>query len=118
MSSFIRLIKEKFCPKTVFVGNKAKRRISTRVFQETKAHQIFRKINTYYPLIRRRICAYQGVRNVHFSENLVCFGFLKHPFRDSPFCYITNDFHTHIFFTVISIPEKLFPGQDRTPANI
>ena len=23
---------------------------------------------------------YQGVRNVHFSENLTCFVFLKHPF--------------------------------------
>ena len=25
-------------------------------------------------------CAYQGVRNVHFSENLACFVFLKHRF--------------------------------------
>ena len=25
-------------------------------------------------------CAYQGVRNVRFSENLACFVFLKHPF--------------------------------------
>ena len=24
--------------------------------------------------------AYQGVRNVRFSENLACFVFLKHPF--------------------------------------
>ena len=30
-------------------------------------------------------CVYQGVKNVRFSKNLVCFGFLKHPFRDSPF---------------------------------
>ena len=28
---------------------------------------------------------YQGVKNVRFSKNLVCFGFLKHPFCDSPF---------------------------------
>ena len=27
-----------------------------------------------------RTCAYQGVRNVPFSENLACFVFLKHPF--------------------------------------
>ena len=32
-----------------FVGNKAKRRISKRVFQENKARQIFRKTNIYYP---------------------------------------------------------------------
>ena len=33
-------------------GNKAKGRISKRVLQENKAHQIFRKKNIYYPLIR------------------------------------------------------------------
>ena len=27
-----------------------------------------------------RTCAYQGVRNVCFSENLACFVFLKHSF--------------------------------------
>ena len=61
-----------------FVGNKAKRRISKRVFQENKARQIFGKMNISYPLIR--MCAYQGVKSVHFSENLECFVFLKHPF--------------------------------------
>ena len=34
---------------------------------------------------------YQGVKNVHFSENLTCFVFLKHPFWDSPFCLITDE---------------------------
>ena len=34
------------------VGNKAKGRISKRVFQEYKACQIFRKTNISYPLIR------------------------------------------------------------------
>ena len=29
----------------------------------------FRKTNISYPLMRRRTCAYQGVRNVSFSEN-------------------------------------------------
>ena len=62
------------------VGNKAKGRISKRVFQENKARQIFRKTNFSYPLIRTRTCAYQGVRNVRFSENLANFVFLKHPF--------------------------------------
>ena len=35
-------------------------------------------------------CAYQGVRNVRFFEDLACFVFLKHPFWDSPFCLITD----------------------------
>ena len=34
------------------VGNKAKARISKRVFQENKAREIFRKTNISYPLIR------------------------------------------------------------------
>ena len=57
------------------VGNIAKRRISKRVFQETKAHQIFRKMNISYSLIRTYTSAYQGVISVYFSEDLVCFGF-------------------------------------------
>ena len=73
------------------VGNKAKRRILKRVFQENKARQIFRKTNISYPLISTRTRAYHGVRNVHFSENLACFVFLKYPFWDSPFCLITDD---------------------------
>ena len=36
------------------VSNKAKGRISKRVFQENKARQIFRKTNISYPLIRTR----------------------------------------------------------------
>ena len=39
----------------------------------------------------KRTCAYQGVRNLCFSEKLACFVFLKHPFWDSPFCLITHD---------------------------
>ena len=38
-----------------------------------------------------RTYAYQGVRNVCFSEILACFAFLKHSFWDSPFCLITDD---------------------------
>ena len=37
-----------------FVGNKAKGRITKRVFQENKARQILRKTNISYPLIRTR----------------------------------------------------------------
>ena len=36
------------------VGNKAKGRISKRVFQESRARQNFRKTNISYPLIRTR----------------------------------------------------------------
>ena len=76
------------------IGNKAKERISKRVFQEKKARQIFRKTNIFYSMIRTRTCAYQGVKNIHFSENLVSFLFLKHPLWDSPFCFITDDLST------------------------
>ena len=41
--------------KSVTVGDKAKGRISKRVFQENKARQIFQKTNISYPLIRTRI---------------------------------------------------------------
>ena len=61
-----------------FVGNKAKGRISKRVFQESKAPQNFRKTSISYLLIRTR--TYQGVRNVCFFDILACFAFLKHPF--------------------------------------
>ena len=56
----------------IIVGNKAKERISKRVFQEKKARQIF-----------KYAVKYQGVRNVRFSESLACFVFLTHPFWDS-----------------------------------
>ena len=44
------------------VSNKAKGKISKRVLQANKAHQIFRKTTISYPLIRTRMCAYKGVR--------------------------------------------------------
>ena len=74
------------------IGNKGKERILKRVFQENKGRQIFRKTNIFYPLIRTL------TRNVCFSENLACFIFLKHPFWDSPFCLITDDFVVTFFY--------------------
>ena len=59
-----------------FVGNKAKGRISKRVSRENKVRQIFQKTNISYLMIRTRTCEYQGVRNVHFSQNLTRFIFL------------------------------------------
>ena len=46
-----------------------------------------------------RTCAYQGGRNVRFSENLACFVFLKHSFWDSPVCLITDD--TQLFHRLV-----------------
>ena len=78
--------------KPKFVGNMAKGRISRRMFQENKGHQIFWKTNISYPLIRTRKCAYQGVRNIRFSKNLACFVPWNTHFWDSPFCHITDEF--------------------------
>ena len=41
--------------------------------------------------MRTRTCAYQGIKNVRFSENLACFVFLKQQFWDSPLCLITDE---------------------------
>ena len=38
------------------------------------------KISGEQTFLTIRACAYQGVRNVCFSEILACFTFLKHPF--------------------------------------
>ena len=64
--------------KDLFVGNKAKGRISKRVFQESKT----------------RTCAYQEVRNVCFSEVLACFAFLKHRFEIRPFALLPTCYGT------------------------
>ena len=48
-------------------------------FKKAKHAKISEKQNISYPLIRTRMCSYQEVRNVYFSEILACFAFLKHP---------------------------------------
>ena len=48
------LIKDDHWWRCLLYDNKAKRRISKRVFQENKALRIFRKMNISYPLIRTR----------------------------------------------------------------
>ena len=60
------------------------------MFQENKTCQIFRKTNFFYPLIGKRTCAYQVLKNVCFSVKFTCFVFLKHLFLDLPFCLITD----------------------------
>ena len=89
--------KHRICQNSFYksVGNKAKGGISKRVFQESKARHIFRKTNISYLLIHKHffrpdthMCAYQGVRNVRFSENVARFVFLKHPFEIRPFALL------------------------------
>ena len=50
-----------------FVGNKPKGQISKRVFQENKAHQIFRKTNISYPLIRSFSLCFLGTPVLRFA---------------------------------------------------
>ena len=57
-------------------------------------------------MIRTRACAYQGVRNVPFPENLACFVFLSHPFWESPFFLITGD----IYFLGFAEKERRLSG--------
>ena len=59
-------------------------------FKKTKHAKFSEKWTFVTPWCAR---TYQGVRNVRFSENLACFVFLKHPFWDSPFCLITEEFY-------------------------
>ena len=49
------------------------------------------RLHSFSAIIPRRTCAYQELRNVRFLENSVCFVFLKHPFWDSPFCFISDE---------------------------
>ena len=62
-----------------FVGNKAKGRISKRVFHENKAHQIFQKMNISYPLIRARTCDHQGGKKCYFFRTFDVLCFLETP---------------------------------------
>ena len=64
---------------------------------------MFRKTNIPYPQISTRTCAYQGVRNVRFSDNLACFVFLNHLFWDSLFCLITDEFYENHYNSEIDI---------------
>ena len=47
------------------------------------------------------MCAYQGVRNVCFTENLVCFVFLLSSFWDSSFCLIINKLSYSTFVAML-----------------
>ena len=83
-----------------FFGNKGKGRTSKRRYQGNKARQNFRKTNISYPLIRTPTCAYQGVGNVRFSENLPCFVFLLPPFWNLLFCLISHEIYLKLIIIV------------------
>ena len=83
-----------------FFGNKGKGRTSKRRYQGNKARQNFRKTNISYPLIRTPTCAYQGVGNVRFSENLPCFVFLLPPFWNLLFCLISHEIYMKLIIIV------------------
>ena len=75
-----------------YVGNKAKGRISKRVFQEKKARQISEKRTFLTPWYAHvRMCS--GGKKCSFLENLACFVFLKHLLWDSPFCLLPTKWH-------------------------
>ena len=78
----------------------------------------FQKNEHFYSLIRKRMYVYQGVRNAHFPENLLCFVFLLPSFWDSFFCLIPTKqyFREHLSLKSpfgFSIPPltHLFPMQ-------
>ena len=75
--------------------------LETGVSRKQSTH-IFRKTNISYLIIRTCTCPYQGVRNIHFSENLACFVFLKNPFWDLHFCLITDEIEE-----LIGYPQKI-----------
>ena len=70
--------------KNQFVGNKAKGRISKRVFQENKTRQIFQKTTISYPLTHayyRRIRLTNSARHIdiiHDSSNIQTVTINKH----------------------------------------
>ena len=77
-----------------FVGNKAKVESPNGCFKKTKYAKLSEK--EHFLLSDMHTCAYQGVKNVRFSEKLACIFFLETPVLRSPFCLLTDKF---LFFT-------------------
>ena len=76
-----------------FVGSKAnfKGRISKWRLEESKACQ-FSEEQTFLTPWYARTCAYQGVRDMRFSEYLACFAFLLPPFEIRSFALLPTIF--------------------------
>ena len=67
-------------------------------YKKTKQAKFSEKQTFFNPLIRTRTCAYQGVRNVRFSEKLAYFIFLWHRFEIRSFALLpTNFLFTNVF---------------------
>ena len=62
--------------------------------------QIFLETNTSYTLIRTRTCAYQGLRNISFSENFAHV-LSEWPFISS-FQKLTNFLNTHFVIRIFT----------------
>ena len=65
--------------KEVFVGNKAKGRISKRVFQENKARQIFRKNEHFLPPDTHTYVCVSGGKKCSFFGKFGVLCFLETP---------------------------------------
>ena len=97
---FFEILKIHFLQNTygqlLLVGNKAKERISKRMFQENKARQNFRKTNISYPLIH--VCVSGGKKCLFFGNfGVLCF--LETPVLGFAFYLITDVlFHGKIFY--------------------
>ena len=75
-----------------FVGNRANDESQNGCFKKTNHVKFSKKTRIFLTPWYAHVltCAYQGVKNVRFSENSTCFVFLKPPFWDSLFCLITD----------------------------
>ena len=95
------------------VGNKAKGRISKRVFQENRARRICRKTNISYPLIRT------GVRNVRFSENLACFVFFWNThFAIRPFALLLTKYQPKRIKNTEGLKSKVYIVTKNSKVNL
>ena len=63
-----------------------------RCYKKRKQAKFSKKRN-FLPLIRTRNCAYQGVRNIRFPENLMCFVFVTPVLRFAFLPYYWRVFH-------------------------
>ena len=99
-SKFIKTTSMSLCLNSSLIKQKSESQNGGN--KKTLHTKFFLKTNISYPLICTRTCAYQGVRNNRFSENLACFVFPLPPFWDSPFCLINDEFEhaQYITFTV------------------
>ena len=73
--------------KSYFVVNKERGESRNGCFKKTEHVKLSKK----QIFLRVRMCAYQGVKNFRFSENLTCFVSLRHPFSDLPFALLLTN---------------------------